>query len=320
MTPRLLIALAVLTLCSTISSQETITVYSAGPKHLIDRLAADFHAATGIRADVFQGTTGQVMSRFEAERANPRVDVIISASWESADALKASDDLLEYRSPNAEHIPEFLLDSHYVAQGVSALALVWNTQSSVPRPSDWDDLVKPVYKNQVTMPDPAQSGSAFELVAGLLTAHGEDTTWQLFEDLSDNGMIIPGPNARALNPVLQGARSVVFGAVDYSCFRHADRGETIEVIFPESGTVAAPRPIMIAKSTSKPEAAQRFVDFVLSTEGQERVAEAFLIPARSDVPAQRPGLDEIEFIEIDRAAMNAIRGEILERFREATAR
>lgn len=295
-----------------------LTVYSAGPGALIEDLAADFTDQTGIEVNVFQSTTGQVMARLESEQANPLADVVVSASWDSAESLHADGLLHEYRSPNAETVPDFLKTDHYVAQGVSALALVWNRDSSVPQPADWSDLTDAAYRDQVTMPDPAQSGAAFELITGLLTALGEEATWSLMDALADNEMIVPGPNARALNPVLQGAKSVVFGAVDYISLGQQAEGEAIEVIFPESGTVIAPRPMMILASTAMPDEAERFVDFVLSEQGQARVAERYLMPARTDIEALRPTLEELTLIEVDNEAMNAQRDAILTRFREAT--
>lgn len=297
------------------ASAQTLTVYSAGPGNLINALAADFQAETGIRVNVFQGTTGQVMSRLEAERGNPLADVVISASWQSAVDLKEQGDLLAYTSPNATNVPEFLKDTHYVAQGVSALAMVWNRNSNTPMPSEWSDLTDAAYYNEVTMPHPAESGTAFELVTGLLTANGEEDTWGLLGALNENGMIVPGPNARALNPVLQGAKSVVFGAVDYIALGQQQNGEAIEVIFPASGTVAAPRPMMIMNYSRQQDAAKQFIDFVLSDQGQKRVADVYLMPARTDVPALRPGLNELTLIDVDAFAMNERRADILVRFR-----
>lgn len=301
-----------------LTSANALTVYSSGPGALIENLAADFTEETGIEVNVFQSTTGQVMARLESEQANPLADVVVSASWDSAKSLHEDALLHEYLSPNAEMVPDFLKTDHYVAQGVSALALVWNRDSDVPQPTDWSDLTDTAYRDQVTMPDPAQSGSAFELVSGLLTAMGEEATWTLMEDLADNGMIVPGPNARALNPVLQGAKSVVFGAVDYIALGQQAKGEAIEVIFPDSGTVIAPRPMMILSSTTMPDESEKFIDFVLSEQGQARVAERYLMPSRTDIEALRPTIEELNLIEVDSEAMNAQREAILERFRKAT--
>ncbi|TVQ52236.1 MAG: extracellular solute-binding protein [Rhodobacteraceae bacterium] len=306
-------------LAPAVALAQTLTVYTAGPGSLADAMAEAFEAETGVRVNVFQGTTGQVMARLEAEEANPQADVVISASWGSAVDLHERGLLLEHVSPNAETVPDFLKHTHYVAQGISALAIAWNTESGTPRPADWSDLAAPEFRDLVTMPDPAQSGSAFDLVVGLEAARGE-AAWALLAALAENEMIVPGPNAAALNPVLQGAKAAVFGAVDYISYGRAEQGEPVEVIVPESGTVIAPRPIMILASTSRPDAARAFVDFTLSDAGQALVAETFLMPARTDVEGRRPGIDELTVIEVDEAAASARRDEIIARFNAVTGR
>lgn len=294
---------------------QSLTFYTAGPGGLADALAEAFTAETGIAVDVFQGTTGQIMARLEAEEANPQADVVVSASWGSAVDMHDRGLLMDYLSPNADMVPDYLKHSHYAAQGISALAIAWNTQSGTPRPNEWADLTDEVYRDLVTMPDPAQSGSAFDLVAGLEVSMGEGV-WDLLGALAENQMIVPGPNAAALNPVLQGAKAVVFGAVDYISYAQAADGETIDVIVPESGTVIAPRPMMILETTQNADAAKAFVDFVLSEAGQTLVAETYLMPARTDVEGLRPGIAELTVIDVDGDAASARRDEIIARFNE----
>lgn len=293
-----------------------LTIYSAGPRGLIDDLANGFENSSGIEVSVFQSTTGQVMARIESERSRPSADVVISASWESAEGLKKQGLLMEYTPAGADTVPAELKTGHYIAQGSAALAIVWNRASDVPAPSDWSDLTRSEYRNQVTMPDPSQSGAAFQLVAALLTHNGSDQTWKLMGNLKNNGMIVPGPNARALNPVLQGAKSVVFGAVDYIALTQKDNGENIEVIFPDSGTVFAHRPAMILKDSGNPDAARRFMDYMLSEEGQEQVAKRFLIPAREDIQARRPVLKDLKQLSEDPDAAESQREKIIRMFRE----
>jgi iron(III) transport system substrate-binding protein len=279
------------------ASADSVTVYTAGPADLIENLAKGFTAKTGIEVSVFQATTGKMMARLEAEQSNPVADVVISASWDTATDFDAQGLLLPYESANAAKVPDFLKSGDYVAQGISALAIAWNPTSGTPEPTDWSDLAKPEYKDMVTMPDPASSGSAYELVAAL--AANPDIGWPLFEGLKANGMIVPGANAEALNPVLQGAKAAVFGAVDYISFNSINSGESLKVIFPASGTVIAPRPMMILKSTKNEAAAKAFVDYVLSDEGQAMVAATELMPARTDIPADRPLISDLKLLTVD---------------------
>lgn len=238
------------------------------------------------------------MARYQAEKSNPHADVMISASWGHALTLAAADELLPYRSPNAAKVPDALKSDSYVAQGAAALAIAYNPNSGLPAPRHWADLTQPVYRGQVTMPDPAKSGSALTLVQGLV-AQNADNAWSLFEHLAANDLLIPGANKAALNPVLQGAKGVVFGAVDYIVIGAKAKGESIEVVYPSEGTVLAPRPIMILKSTPHADTAKAFVDFLLSDQGQQLVAERYILPARTDIEAKRPGWNDLTIIDFD---------------------
>lgn len=292
-----------------------VTVYTAGPAALIEQLAAGFTDETGIAVEFYQATTGNIMARIEAEAANPVVDVLISASWDTATDFAERGWLVPYTSSNAVNVPDFLQTDTAVAQGVAALAIVWNPNSGTPRPTEWADLTAPAFEGLVNLPDPALSGSAFELVAALMATSG----MALFEGLAANGAEVAGANAAALNPVLQGAKAAVFGAVDYIALNNMAAGESIEVIFPESGTVIAPRPMMILNWSDNQGEAQAFIDYVLSDAGQAIVAAQNLMPARSDVAADRPLIADLTILPIDAEAVYGARAETLAAFAGAFA-
>jgi iron(III) transport system substrate-binding protein len=285
---------ALLALPTARAATTAVTVYTAGPAGLARQLAAGFQKRAGLEVKLFQATTGQIMARLAAEKANPQADVLISASWDTAVDLAAQGELLAHTSPNAAQVPAALKHSHYVAQGAAALAIVWNPRSGKPRPQDWSDLATPEYRDLVTMPDPATSGSAYGLLSGLLAnnAYG----WPFFERLKANGLVIAGANAQALNPVMQGAKAAVFGAVDYISLGAQAQGEQIEVIYPRSGTVLEARPAMILKSARQVEGARKFIDYLLTDEAQGLVATTYMLPARQDIAARRPGWKDVPLL------------------------
>ena len=289
------------------TAQADVTVYSAGPGGLIKALAAGFTEATGTPVEVFQATTGKVMARLEAEAANPVADVVISASWGTAIQFADEGLLLDYESPNAAMIPDYLKIPGAVAQGVAGLVIAWNPSSGTPKPTDWADLAKPEYKDLVTLPDPAASGGTFTLVEAFVANGMTD----VLQGLKDNGAIVAGANKAALNPVLQGAKAAVFAGVDYITMGAAASGETVEAIFPSSGTVVAPRPIMILKSTENEADAKAFYDYVLSDEGQAMVASVHLMPSRTDIQADRPLIGDLQLMSTDGAPA---RDEVLSTF------
>ena len=300
-----------------LSSAHALTVYTAGPGSLAKSLASGFEQQTGVKVTVFQATTGKVMARLEAEQANPQADVLISASWDTAEDLHQRGWLLPFASANADQVPANLKSADYIAQGVSALGIVWNSKSGTPEPKEWRDLTQPAFKDKVTTPDPALSGASLDLLIGLQNSMG-DQAWQLFDDLKKNGMVVSGPNAQAVTPVMQGAKAAVFGAVDYVSYGNIQQGESLKVIVPASGTVIAPRPMMILKTSQHADDAKAFIDYVLSPEGQARVADAWLMPARRDVAAKRPLLDALKVLPTTSEGSSE-RGAVLARFSQLYA-
>lgn len=300
-----------------LSSAHALTVYTAGPGSLAKSLASGFEQQTGVKVTVFQATTGKVMARLEAEQANPQADVLISASWDTAEDLHQRGWLLPFASANADQVPANLKSADYIAQGVSALGIVWNSKSGTPEPKEWRDLTQPAFKDKVTTPDPALSGASLDLLIGLQNSMG-DQAWQLFDDLKKNGMVVSGPNAQAVTPVMQGAKAAVFGAVDYVSYGNIQQGESLKVIFPASGTVIAPRPMMILKTSQHADDAKAFIDYVLSPEGQAKVADAWLMPARRDVVAKRPLLDALKVLPTTSEGSSE-RGAVLARFSQLYA-
>ncbi|WP_426447706.1 ABC transporter substrate-binding protein [Siccibacter colletis] len=306
------VALAMVLSSVMMSSAHALTVYTAGPGSLAKGLASGFEKKTGVKVNIFQATTGKVMARLEAEQANPQADILISASWDTAEDLHNRGWLLPYQSTNAGKVPDTLKSTDYVAQGVSALGIVWNTKSGTPEPKEWHDLTAPAFKDKVTTPDPALSGASLDLLIGLQNGMG-DKAWTLFDDLKQSGMVVSGPNAQAVTPVMQGAKAAVFGAVDYVTYGNIEQGESLKVIFPASGTVIAPRPMMILKTTQHAADAKAFVDYVLSPEGQKMVADAWLMPARTDVQAKRPLFTELKLLPT-RSDGTSERSAVLKRF------
>ena len=63
------------------ANAQSVTLYTAGPAGLAKNIAESFTDKTGIKVEVYQATSGDVLARLEAEKAKPRADVVVLASW-----------------------------------------------------------------------------------------------------------------------------------------------------------------------------------------------------------------------------------------------
>lgn len=293
------------------SSEETVelsgkvTVYMPSPSGLADKIAAGFTEKTGVEVEVFQGTTGEILARLEAEEANPVADVVILASWSDGLSMKADDKLLAYTPENADLVVDGWIDDDSMLFGYSASAVgvIYNTTLVSELSADWTELANEEYKDMLAIPDPEKSGACKDFVAGFVNAYG----WDAFEGMAANGMIVPGANKAALEAVTTGEVGILVAGVDYNAYSSIAKGEPLQIYYPAGGTVVNPRPAMIMKTAPNVDNAKAFVDYLFSDEAQQMVADAYLLPGRSDVTCEgRTNLADIPQIECDWDAMMEI--------------
>ncbi|WP_018751768.1 ABC transporter substrate-binding protein [Paenibacillus sanguinis] len=296
-----------------------LVLYSAGPKKLADNLISSFEDKTGIKVEMFQGTTGKILARLEAEKANPVADVVILASLPSMQSMKAEGLTMPYpEAVNSDKLNKEWSDAegHYFSSSASALGIVYNTNLVSTPPKSWSDLELAEWKDVVNIPDPTLSGSALDFITGYLSVHGEEG-WSLFEKYKANGAAMAGANQEALDPVITGAKSVVAAGVDYMTYSAKAKGEPVDIVYPAEGTVVSPRPAAILNTSQNVDNAKAFIDYLLSDDAQKLVAQAHLLPGREDIEAEgRTNLKDIPLLSVDWKWMNDHGDETAARFSE----
>ena len=296
---------------------QSVTLYTAGPEGLSKNIAKSFTDKTGIKVDVYQATSGDVLARLEAEKGKPRADVAVLASWGEGLAARERGFVDAYSSLEAKKLRPQWADGGLAAQGGAALALILNSDQikKEQQPTSWFDLATPFWKDALTMPDPTLSGSAAEFIAIFVQVHGQKA-WKLFEDLARNGLAVPGPNNAALNPVLTGAKKATIAGVDYITYGQIAKGEKLAIHYPKDGTVVALRPVFVQQGAPHRDEGRKLMDFMLSEEGQSLVAKMFLIPGRADTRAERPTPGEFKMLSPDWGFVQKNQAQIIARFRK----
>ena len=296
-----------------------VYVYMPSPAGLADKLAAGFEAQTGVKVEQFQGTTGEILARLEAEAANPIADVVILASWADGLSMKAKDQLLSYAPVGSDKIHAGWKDADNTVFGTSASAVgvIYNTTLFPTLSADWNELAGTEYKDQLVFPDPTKSGSAKDFLSGYINNKGETNGWKIWEDLAANGMTVPGANAAALDAVTTGEKGILIAGVDYNGYSSKAKGEPIDIYYPVGGTVINPRPAMILKTSPNLDNAKAFMDYLLSDEAQALVAAAYLLPGRSDILCDnRSNVADIPLLSCDWDWMMANSADIANKLNE----
>ena len=284
-----------------------VTVYMPSPAGLSNKIAKGFEEKTGIKVEQFQGTTGEILARLEAEKSNPVADVVILASWSDGLSMKQKGALASYQPQNSDKLEKAFKDNDNTLFGYSASAVgvIYNKNVIPELSADWSELADPKYKGMLAIPDPEKSGACKDFLAGFVTKNG----WDALEGMAKNGMKVPGANKAALEAVTTGEVGILVAGVDYNAYSSIKKGESLAIYYPKSGTIVNPRPAMIMKSAPDKENAQKFMDYLLSDEVQKMVSDANLLPGRSDVKAKNTQLADIPQIPADWDKMMSIASE-----------
>lgn len=142
----------------------------------------------------------------------------------------------------------------------------------VAPPTTWDDLGSGAYWNQLAAADPMQSGSASAAFEMIVQSSGN---WQegwakLLAVLGNTRNFYHDSSLAADAPISREPLSICidfFGGARVALY--PDR---LRYVSPKGQTAFNPDPIGILRGAPHPELAQRFVDFVLSREGQALLA------------------------------------------------
>ena len=126
--------------------------------------------------------------------------------------------------------------------------------------------------------------------------------WDYYKALKANGVTASGGNGDVLKAVAGGEKLYGF-IVDYMPIREKAKGAPVEFVFPTDGVSAVTEPVAILKSSKNQQAAQSFVDFILSAEGQALAARQGYIPALPSValPPGYPAREAIRTLPFDAA-------------------
>jgi iron(III) transport system substrate-binding protein len=281
-----------------------LVLYTSQPNEDAQATVDGFKAANpDIEVEWVRDGTPQIMAKLNAEiqAGNPVADVLLIADTVTLERMKQAGQLLAYKSPEAANFDAALYDAdgYYYSTKLITTGIMYNTQAGM-KPASWADLTKPEAKGLVAMPSPLASGAA--LIHAQTLAGVDGLGWDYYKQLKDNGAIAAGGNGAVLKAVASGEKA--YGVVvDYMPLREKAKGAPVEFVFPTEGVSAVTEPAAILSSTKHADAAKKFIDYLLSEEGQKIAAKLGYIPARNgiELPAGYPAREEIKVLPINAA-------------------
>jgi iron(III) transport system substrate-binding protein len=255
-------------------------------------LLAGFRALyTSVTVSYAKVNSSRLYDEFVADAASGHstADIIWSAAMDLQIKLVNDGYAARYVSPEAAGLPAWAVWRNE-AYGITAepVALAYNRTLLPPLlvPRTHADLVglltehPELWKGKVATYDPERSGVGFLF----LTQDVEVTprTWEIVRAMGQVGAKLYTTSETMLDRVAGGEALLAYDVFGAYALERAKRENSLGVVLPADYTLLTSRIAFIPKQARHPEAARLFMDYMLSREGQSRLAARSVTPSRPD--------------------------------------
>ncbi len=298
------------------SGEKVVVVYTSTDQVFSEPVLRKFEEKTGIKVkavfDTEETKSTGLVNRLIAEKDRPQCDVFWSNDVLRVEILKQKGVLAPYRSPAARDIPEAFKDPEGYWTGFSGRIRVFLVNRElVPRedyPQGLKDMLDPRWKGQFALANPLFGTTSFH-VASLFVLWGDARAREFLEGLRENGLKLAASNGEVARWVAKG--KVKFGLVDNDdAFAMIEAGYPVEMVIPDQkgpGTLFMPNAVALIRGAPHPETAKKLIDYLLSPETEEALAQMVCrqIPLnpQAQPPQGMPRLSEIRTLKVDYEAV-----------------
>ena len=207
---------------------------------------------------------------------NYPVDLFWASAPDAFEVLKQSGKLQKLKPMNKPPVADVLgypindPDGYYAGFAISGYGIMWNkdylSRYQLPQPESWDDLRKSVYANHIGISAPSRSGTTHLIVEIILQSKGWEEGWRTLIEIGGNLATVTARSFGVPSGVEQGFFGVGL-VIDFFGLRSRAEGQPVEFRYPTL-TKMLPANIALVKGAENSVEAKRFIEFLLSDDGQ----------------------------------------------------
>ncbi len=290
-----------------------VTLYSGRSEELIADLLTEFTSSTGIKVNARFGDSGEMAALLLTEGSSTPADVFLSQDGGALGAVR--DSLLALPETTLDKVDAKYRDTNGKWIGVSGRVrvIVYNPDLVDAPPTSIDELSDGKWSGKIGFAPTNASWQSF--VTGLRILRGEEGAKSWLESFASNKPVAYEKNSAVRDAVNSG--EVALGLVNHYYLYEKIAAEGAEAVTAKNQYIGGGDPgglvnvagvgiLANAKNTS---AAQAFVDFLLSTNGQEyfrdKTFEYSLVKGQPQAP-ELPALEDLGSPAIDLSDLSSI--------------
>ena len=229
-----------LTVITTVNNGQSIIIYSSMEQFrnedMQDKLNEEF---PDLDIFVMYIPTAKAAAKIAIEGEKTDADIVVDL--EGAYMNKVEKFMAEVEQySRLEYLPDAQSDSErYVVWSRQAGSVVINKdildKYDLPIPETYEDLLNPVYKNMIAMPDPKTSGTGFFFLRNLVNVMGEDEAFDYMDKLAINVKQFTESGSGPIKLLMQGEIAVGLG-LTFQAVNELNNGNHFIIMEPEFGS------------------------------------------------------------------------------------
>jgi iron(III) transport system substrate-binding protein len=248
-----------------------------------------------IKLNIVRDSTGIVTAKLLAEKDNIQADVVWGTAATSLLICNDLGMLKGYSPKGVEKVRKGMKDGRddpvrWVGIKAYVTGIVGNTiemqAKGLEMPQSYADLLKPMYKGHLVMPNPASSGTGFLTVSAILQLMGQKKGWDYLDQLHENIAMYTHSGSKPAK--LAGKGEFPIGmSFAYRGFKQRAKGEPVEIAFPKEGSGYEVEANALMKKPRIKKEARIFLDWAISDEAMAMYAKVYPIVA-TDIKVDAP--------------------------------
>ena len=258
-----------------------LVIYSGRSESLIQPVLDAFQAKyPNVKILLKSGSNSELANALIEEQSNPQADVFVTTEIFTVQSLYQQGIFASYRPVGADQLPaEFIgPDDSWIGITRRARVIMYNTElvSAEEAPTSIFDLTDPKWKGQIAAAGSTNGGMQAQ-IAAMRQLLGDVDTQEWLVALMANDVTFFGGHTDVRKAV--GAGEFKIGLVNhYYYYLQLAEGSPVGIVIPDQGEgqiglITNATSAAIVKGAKNVPAAQAFLDFLLSAEGQKLFAD-----------------------------------------------
>jgi iron(III) transport system substrate-binding protein len=272
----LLVVALLLALCATgcAGKKESILIYTSVEDYVIEdmnkRLGEQF---PNYNITVEYVSTGNHAAKLLTEGKNSECDISYDLEYAYMEQLARAGVLADLSAYDRSiYMEDTVASDYYLVQCRVGGAVILNTEvlkeKGLAEPTSYEDLLKPEYKDLISMANPKSSGTGYMFYKSLVNAWGQEKAIAYFDSLANNVLQFTSSGSGPVNALVQKEVAIGFGMTSQAV-KQINEGVPLKIVyFAEGSPFTLYGQSMVAGKDERP-AVKEVFDFLVNTYSYE---------------------------------------------------